>query len=35
MSMRFTSVHKYGTNVGGRLYMMDGDDQYYYLFCKG
>merc|ERR1719387_1006625 len=29
ISMHFVNKHKYGTSVGGRLYVLDGDDKYY------
>jgi cellulose 1,4-beta-cellobiosidase len=32
--IRFVTDHQYGTNVGGRLYLLDGDDKYMMFYLK-
>jgi len=32
--LNFVTEHQYGTNVGSRLYLMDGDDKYMMLYLK-
>ena len=34
VKLNFVTNHQYGTNVGSRLYLMDGDDKYKLFFLK-
>ena len=32
--LNFVTEHQYGTNVGSRLYLIDGDDKYMMFYLK-